>query len=127
MTSDRHQRAFLSGKRAERIAALWLTLKGYHVLARRHKTPVGEIDLIARRGRILTFVEVKYRATREQALEAITSHQQKRIARAAAYYIGGHPRLAHLAERFDAILVTPARLPHHAVDVFRVPEGSKIW
>ena len=74
-------------------------------MARRFRCPVGEIDIIARRGKILAFVEVKARADLGTAAESIGARQQARIARAAEYFISGHPGTAPLQPRFDAMLV----------------------
>lgn len=101
---------FKKGLKAERYAALYLKLFGYRILGRRYKTPVGEIDLIARRGRTVVFVEVKARDNFISAKESITPHQRRRIERAASLYaskIKGSPRL-----RFDAILVSGWKLKH---------------
>lgn len=108
------RRAETWGRRAELLAAWWLRLKGYHILARRVRTPVGEIDLIARRGGTLIFVEVKARADLPSAASALTYVSQRRISRAAnallARFGGGCE-----AARIDAVLVTPWRAPRHIV------------
>jgi putative endonuclease len=92
------------------------------VLARRHRTTAGELDLVVRRGRLLVFVEVKRRADLAAAAAAVTPHQQRRIARAAALYLAAAPaELRTLDVRFDAVLVTPGALPTHVVDAFRPP------
>jgi putative endonuclease len=80
------QRRERAGRLAEATAALLLRLKGYRVLARRFTTPVGELDLVARRGDLVLFVEVKRRQVAGTALQALLPRQQRRIARAAAYY-----------------------------------------
>lgn len=110
------------GRLAEALATLLLRAKGYRILAARYRTPVGEIDLIARRGRRLAFVEVKRRASLGEAAEAITPRQQARIARAAAFWLAGHPR--HGAEElaFDVILIAPGRWPRHLPGAFRLPD-----
>ena len=71
------------GRRAERLAAWWLRLKGWRILAMRARTPVGEVDLVARRGRVLAFVEVKARATAAEAAIALDDYRLRRVARAA--------------------------------------------
>jgi putative endonuclease len=108
-----------AGRRAEDAAALFLRLKGFSILARRFACPVGEIDLVARRGGLLVFVEVKRRAARSEALEALGRQQQERIARAALLFVPRWPQLADLAQRFDAIAVSPWRWPVHLRDVWR--------
>ncbi|MEQ8380008.1 YraN family protein [Parvibaculum sp.] len=105
------------GLRAETLAALFLILKGYRILARRLKTPAGEIDMVVRRGRALAIVEVKARAA--GAEEALQPRQQKRLERAAAHFLGRNPALAELDLRFDVVLVAPRRLPRHMADAWR--------
>lgn len=91
------------GLRAEHFAATFLRLKGYRVLATRFKTPVGEIDLIACRGRTIVFVEVKERQDMRTALECVTSTMKHRITRAAMLYIASHPAYQGYDMRFDLI------------------------
>ncbi|SHF61192.1 putative endonuclease [Kaistia soli DSM 19436] len=116
-TEDR-QAAEQRGRRAERIAALYLGLKGYRVVARRFKSPVGEIDLVMRRGGVLAFVEVKNRADFDAAALAVTPHARRRLLRAADAFIGRHPDAATLTLRFDLVLIAPRRWPRHLVDAF---------
>ena len=80
---------------------------------------MGEIDLVARRGDLLVFVEVKRRARRPTRLAALLPRQQARIARAAAAFLQRRPRLAACAVRFDLVAVAPWRLPRHVADVWR--------
>src|SRR3954447_3615409 len=94
--------AFRAGLSAETRAALLLLCKGYRIVARRWKCPVGEVDLIARRGRLLIFVEVKARDRLDDAAEALTVRQQRRIAAAAEAWLGRHPKHADSDIRFDA-------------------------
>lgn len=116
MSRRGHERA---GRLAEAVAAWSLRLRGYRILARRYATPVGEIDLIARRGDLLVFVEVKHRAGPGTALEALRPRQQRRIARAAAFFLRDRPQLAGCALRFDLLATAPWRLPRHVPDVWR--------
>ena len=113
------QRSERAGRRAERVTALLLRLKGFRIVARRFTCPVGEIDLIARRGELLLFVEVKHRSEAGEALEALGRHQQQRITRAALLFLQRRPQLARLAHRFDIIAVVPWRWPLHLHDVWR--------
>lgn len=106
------------GRRAEHLAIWWLRLKGYRLLAQDFRVPVGEIDLIMRRGATLAFVEVKRRADATAAAEAITPRQRQRIARAAQLYLQRRPDLGHLTYRFDAILLSPHRLPRHIINAW---------
>ena len=87
MTRPRRQRAESRGRKAETIAAWWLRLKGYRVLARDFRVPVGEIDLLVQRGQLLAAVEVKARRNHRQAAEAIGPRQRRRIARALRVFL----------------------------------------
>lgn len=107
------------GHRAERLAQLYLLSKAYLPLKRRYKTPLGEIDLIARRGRRLIFVEVKARAHAATAAEAIHVTNQQRVVRAAQYFLSRHPKYTNYEIRFDAVLVAWYRWPKHIADAFR--------
>jgi putative endonuclease len=107
------------GHRAETVAALYLRLKGYRILARRLKTHAGEIDMVVRRGRALVIVEVKASADGERAVEALLPRQQQRLIRAASHLLAMRPALADLHLRFDLVLVAPRRLPRHLVDAWR--------
>jgi putative endonuclease len=112
----RHERW---GRLAERVAAWSLRLRGYRVLARRYRTPLGEIDLIVRRGRLLAFVEVKGRADLAAALGALGQRQRQRMARAAELFLLHHPSHADCALRFDLVAVRPWRPPRHLPDAWR--------
>jgi putative endonuclease len=113
------RRAQARGRRAEALAALYLRCKGYRILARSFRTPVGEIDIIASRGRTLAMVEVKYRPAREAAAFAITGTQKRRIERAAGAFLAAHPWLSGHHVRFDALLLSPGRWPDHVTDAWR--------
>ncbi len=106
------------GRRAEAIAAWFLRVKGYRVLARRYRVPVGEIDLIVRRGHVVAFVEVKARATLAEGAKAVTPTGRRRIARAAALWLAAHPKAARCDLRFDVVVAAPGRLPRHLAGVF---------
>ena len=95
------------GLLAEQLAAWGLRLRGYRILARRFRTPVGEIDLVARRGRALAFVEVKARNDLSTALQSVTPKMKQRIIRAANYFITQNPGVADCDIRFDLIAVAP--------------------
>ena len=112
------RKAERGGRRAERLAAWWLRLKGWRILAMRARTPVGEVDLIARRGRILAFIEVKARASLDDAAYAVTPRQQRRIIDAAQGWLMAHPEHADFELRFDAVLIAPRRLPRHLLAAF---------
>ena len=107
------------GRGAETLAAWRLRISGYRILARRERTPMGEIDLVARRGRVIAFVEVKARGDLDTAAFALQPRQQARIARAAALFLARRPDLAVLSPRFDVVLVAPWRWPRHLADAWR--------
>jgi putative endonuclease len=110
--------AFKLGVSAEGRAALLLNAKGYRELARRWKSPLGEVDLVMRRGKTIVFVEVKARASLDDAAFAILPRQQRRIAGAAAAWLAAHPEHAGYDIRFDAVLIAPRRLPQHIEAAF---------
>jgi putative endonuclease len=119
MTKAARLAARRRGRWAERLAACWLIAKGYRILARNLRTPFGEIDLIARRGRLLALVEVKARIDRATALAALRPMQQQRIARAGAWYVAGRPQLQALDVRCDLVIVPAWRRPVHYADAWR--------
>lgn len=112
------QRALRRGRAAERLAILALTLAGYRILARNLKSGarnsgLGEIDIVAQRGRMVAFIEVKTRADWTSAAEAVLVRQRQRIARAASSYLATRPHYAGHQARFDVMLVVPWRWPRH--------------
>lgn len=111
------------GRRAETLAALWLFLKGYSIAGRREKTPTGEIDLIARKGQIIAFVEVKARPSVSAALESVSPRQQQRIVRAASMFMARRPEMTNLTPRFDVVAISPWRWPRHLRSAFW-PDGA---
>jgi putative endonuclease len=125
IADPRRQRAERSGRRAEAVALWYLRLKLYRLLARRYRTPAGEIDLIMRRGRTIVFVEVKQRPDEAAGIEAVTSRSRARISRAAALWVAAHPAAAALDQRFDVVIAPPRRLPRHIVAAFG--EGGAAW
>jgi putative endonuclease len=112
------QAAFGFGISAESRAAAYLIAKGYRILARRWKTPLGEIDIVARRRHTLIFVEVKARARLDDAAESLSERQQRRIAATAEIWLAANPDDAIRDMRFDAILVAPGKLPRHIPAAF---------
>jgi len=110
--------AFRFGLSAESRAAALLIAKGYRILARRFRTPLGEIDIVARRRGVLVFVEVKARESFDSAAEAIGNRQRSRIIAAAELWLAGHPDDAMHDMRFDVVLVVPGRLPRHLPAAF---------
>jgi putative endonuclease len=115
----RRKRAYLWGLSAETRAAFYLQLKGYRILARRFKAAQGEIDLIARKGVSLVFVEVKARSAIADALEAVGPNTRRRIEAAASVWGAKFPYYQTFAWRYDIVAVVPGRWPHHIIDAFR--------
>ena len=112
------QIAFRTGISAESRAAAFLIAKGFRILARRWRSPVGEIDIVARRRSLLVFVEVKARDRLDDAAWAVTDRQRLRIAAAAEVWLAqnGDDRIRDI--RFDAMLVAPGRIPRHIPAAF---------
>ncbi|AUC93903.1 MULTISPECIES: YraN family protein [Bradyrhizobium] len=110
--------AFRTGISAESRAAALLIAKGYRILARRFRTPYGEIDLVARKRNLVAFVEVKARASLDEAAYAVTPRQQQRIVNAAQAWLMAHPEHAEFDLRFDAVLIAPKSLPRHLLAAF---------
>ncbi len=100
------------GRRGENLAAWYLRLKGWRILARRVKTPRGEIDLIARRGAVVAFVEVKWRANAAELDQAIDAYRLRRVL-AAAEAVGHRYIRAGDQQRIDVVLLAPGRFPRH--------------
>ncbi len=118
MATPERLRAERQGRRAEAVAALWLRAQLFAIVAQRFKTPVGEIDLVARRGRLLVFVEVKARTRATSEAEALEAVNRQRIVHAANWYIARHPHLAGLDMRFDVMFLAPGALPRHLKHAF---------
>ena len=115
---EKRKRAERRGRWSEWGAAMFLMARGYRILAMRYKTPVGEIDIVAKRGRTLAFIEVKARTDRADAAHAIHAKNQQRVVRAAQHYLQSHPEFASQTIRFDALLVAWYRWPHHIRHAF---------
>jgi len=111
-------KAFRLGLSAESRAAMLLVAKAYRIVARRFKTPFGEIDIVARRRRALVFVEVKARDTIDEAVEAVTERGKRRIVGAAEFWLASHPADAKAEIRFDVIVVAPGKVPRHIANAF---------
>src|SRR5215217_8791376 len=103
--------AFRTGLSAESRAAALLIAKGYRIVARRFRSPVGEIDIVARRRKTLIFVEVKARERLDDAAEAVIVRQQRRIIAAAEAWLATYPDDLNYDLRFDVMLVAPRSLP----------------
>ncbi len=118
-TREEKRRRERYGRTAETIAVLWLSLRGHRILGRRLRTPVGEVDLLAERGRTIVVVEVKARASRTAGLEALGPHQRRRLEQAAAWLTANRHELRDRPIRFDLVIVRPWRLPCHLSDAWR--------
>ncbi len=106
------------GRRAESLAAWYLRARGWRILALRARTPVGEVDLVARRGKTLAFVEVKQRATMEAAEISLDRRRLQRVAAAADWLLPRFQKDADVA-RIDVVYIVPGRWPRHLVDVWQ--------
>jgi len=115
----RRYRAYRRGHRGEWLAAFALLLKGYRIVARRYRTKLGEIDLIARRGDLVAIVEVKVRPTLAEAMEAVGWTSARRIEAAADLWLARQPDYARLSLRFDLVAVLPGRWPVHVPNVLQ--------
>jgi putative endonuclease len=114
----KRQKAEKRGRGAETLACWYLRLKGWRILARRARVPGGEVDIIARRGRTLAFVEVKARGTSEAAAFALDRYRLRRVAVAAERLA---PRFMSAGDdvRIDALYIVPGKLPRHLPDVWQ--------
>ena len=110
---ESRRRAERRGRLAEFLCRSHLRLRGWHILARGWRCPAGEIDILARRGRVLAVIEVKSRSEFATAALALAPRQRRRITRAAEAFLLLHSELAGLDLRFDLMLVAPLRLPRH--------------
>jgi len=106
------------GRKAEARAAWWLRLHGWRILGQRLRVPVGEVDLVARRGRMVAFIEVKWRERAEDLDLAVDQHRLRRVAAAAEMLSS---RFAKPGDdiRIDVMLLAPRRLPRHLVHVWQ--------
>lgn len=115
---SKRQRAERAGHWGEWAAMAFLMLRLYRIRARRFKTPMGEIDLIASRFGTTIFVEVKTRSTQADRELSLSAINRGRIVRAAQFYLMKNPHLANTQMRFDVMVVAPYRLPHHITHAF---------
>ena len=114
----RKRRSERKGHRAEWLAALALMLKGYRIVSMRYRTPVGEIDIVARKRDLIAFVEVKARKDLAAGVDAVSYPAQRRIAAAAELFISRQRDSASLSWRHDVIVVSPWKWPQHLEDAF---------
>ena len=122
--AGRRRFTFGRGLGAERVALVWLLLKGYRPLARRYSASGGEIDLIVRRGRTVAFVEVKTRGSLDDALSSIDRQKRRRIGRAARAWLARHPWAVDFTLRGDAVFVAPESWPLHQEAAFELELGG---
>ena len=117
--------AFRLGISAESRAALFLIAKAYRIVARRWKTPFGEIDIVARRRRDLVFVEVEARDSLDVAAESVSERSRQRIVAAAEMWLAHRPQDAQSNIRFDVILMAPGKMPRHIVNAFDATKPAR--
>ena len=115
---------YLRGRGAERLALLWLMLKGYRPLARRFSASGGEIDLVVRRGGTIAFVEVKARSSLDAALVSIDATKRRRFGRAARAWLARNPACSALTFRADAVFIAPGAFPRHLPAAFELDLGG---
>jgi putative endonuclease len=115
MSREKRLRAGLFGRRAEELSILLLRAKGYRILSRGYNVRGGELDIIARRGSAVAFVEVKARPTLEEALIAVTPAKQRRMSIAARHWLGANPWAMRCTLRGDLVAIAPWRMPRHVV------------
>ncbi|MGH1420235.1 MAG: YraN family protein [Hyphomonas sp.] len=119
MADPARKRAEQRGRRSETFAALFLRLKGYKILEMRAKTPLGEVDIIAQRGRVICFIEVKARKTRDNAAHAVPPHNWQRIGQAADFWMKRRQQYADYGWRYDLIAIGQRQWPLHITDAWR--------
>ena len=112
------RKAYTKGLRAEWLAAWYLRLKGYRIIECGMRTKSGEIDIIARKGDLVAIVEVKYRKNIDDALNAVDSRSQHRIANAANIWLSAQRDFEKLSLRFDIVAVLPGKWPKHFIGAF---------
>ena len=116
------QKAERRGRLAELLCRWHLRLRGWRIVASHWRCPSGEIDILARRGRVLAIIEVKARRDFAIAAESVLPRQRRRIARAASAFLMTRPDLAMLTLRFDVMLVAPPRPPRHLPGAWRIDD-----
>ena len=114
----KRQLAEQSGRDGERRAAIWLKLKGWSILTERRKTPLGEVDLIAKRGNVVAFIEVKWRKRKADLDHAIDEYRLQRVAAAAECIAHDYAKEGEDI-RIDVILLAPGAFPRHIVNAWQ--------
>ncbi|EPE99957.1 YraN family protein [Rhizobium grahamii] len=112
------RRALRRGHLSEYLAAVYLMLKGYRIVAMRYRTKLGEIDIIARKGNLAIFVEVKARREEMGAINAVSPTAQNRIRAASDLWLQRQRDYALLSQRYDIVAILPGRLPRHFPNAF---------
>ncbi len=107
------------GHMAERLAILYLRLKGYRILERNWRSKLGEIDILARKGSVLALIEVKSRGSADLARGAVLAPQRRRLSKALGHYLKTRPELSHLDLRCDVVAFAGLGWPIHLVDAWR--------
>jgi putative endonuclease len=120
---DSRRAAYAFGLNAETLATMWLRAHFYSILDRNYRIRGGEIDIVARRGRAIAFVEVKARGDLDNAAIAITPQKQRRFSRAANRWVATHPWAMSYTLRADAIFIAPGKLPRHLENAFELGVG----
>lgn len=120
---DGRRAAYAYGLQAETVATLWLRARLFSILDRNYRAQGGEIDIVAKRGRTIAFVEVKARGSIDDAAIAITPQKQRRFRRAANRWLATHSWAATYTLRADAIFIAPGALPRHVENAFALEEG----
>lgn len=114
----RRRKALRRGRTSEYVAAFFLILKGYRIAALRYRTKLGEIDIVARKGDLAVFVEVKARRDKAGAVDAVSLAAQRRIRAASDLWLARQADHARLSQRYDIVAIMPRRLPKHFRDAF---------
>jgi putative endonuclease len=117
-TRKDRQKAFRRGHLSEYYAAIYLILKGYRIAAMRFRTKSGEVDIVARKGELIAFIEVKARRITNDAIFAVDPSTQRRIRNASLAWIARQKDAAVLSYRYDIIAISPWRRPQHFIDAF---------
>lgn len=112
------RKAFTRGVVSEYVAAAWLMARGYRIVAMRYRCKAGEIDIVARRGDLVAFIEVKARTSTEASVFAVDAHTQRRIRNASLAWLTRQPDGGRLSLSYDIVAVRPWRLPVHMRDAF---------
>ncbi|MDP3554257.1 YraN family protein [Methylocystis sp.] len=123
LKDDARRAAYVYGLRAETAATLWLRARLYQILARNFRAHGGEIDIIAKRGRTIVFVEVKARGLIDDAVIAITPQKHRRFSQAVGRWLSANPWAMNYTLRADAIFLAPGRLPRHLENAFELRVG----